>query len=291
MDFKLQELKTPLSVSRIANIHYFEFTSKYHTPDDSHNFWELLYVDNGSINVNSENYSGILSDNQLIIHRPNERHSLKCTDDISPNIIIIGFECFSDELDIFCHAPVLLQQNHKKMLSEIMKEGMNVFAPPYDIPNTLEMKKREVYPFASEQLLKINLEAFLITLIREYTQPDISEKNDILSDNELSDILKYITEHYTENISLNNICFLFNTNKTTLCRSFKNEYGVTVLGYINRLKIKAAKKYLRTQNTSITQISEMLGFSSIHYFCRFFKKHTGLKPNEYIKTIKSHLNL
>ena len=45
MDFKLQKCKIQMNVSRIANIHYFEFTNEYHTEIDSHNFCELIYVD------------------------------------------------------------------------------------------------------------------------------------------------------------------------------------------------------------------------------------------------------
>ena len=291
LEFKLQEFNTPLSVLRLANVHYFEFTSQYQTPNNSHDFCEMLYVDNGKISVHAENYSGVLSDNQLIIHRPNEKHSLKCIDNICPNIIIIGFECLSENLEVFSRSPVTLQANHKKMLSEIMKEGMNVYAPPYDIPNTLEMKKRENYLFGADQMLKINLEAFLITIMRDYQHLNTLSKNNTMPDNKISDILKYIKEHYSENISLDNICFLFGTNKTTLCRNFKNECGTTILNYINQLKIKDAKRCLREQKLSITEISENLGFSSIHYFCRLFKKHTGLSPKEYKKTIKSHLNL
>lgn len=285
MEFKLQELITPVTVSRIANVHYFEFTSEYQTIDDSHNFCELLYVDKGSICVYSDHYSGILSNNQLIIHKANETHSLKCNENIFPHVIIIGFECDTKELDIFSKHPVTLQPMHRKMLADIMKEGMNVFAPPYDIPNTLEMKKRNTYPFASEQMLKLNLESFLITIVRDYEQLKQTSSGDFPGNQMLSDICNYVAEHYTEKILLDNICFLFGTNKTTLCQSFKSEYGLTLLEYVDQLKIKEAKKLLHSQKLSVTEISEKLGFSSIHYFCRHFKKHTGMSPSEYVNNV------
>ena len=290
MKFKLQNLETSINISRIANVHYFEFTPLYHTTDDAHNFCELLFVDRGSINVQSDNFSGILTSDQMLIHRPNEKHSLSCTDDISPNVIVIGFECDSQEIDVFSKSPVTLQQKHKKMLSEIMKEGMSVYAPPYDIPNTFEMNKRTDSPFASEQMLKISLEAFLITLVREYNSV-AKESLSTLAEIRLGEIVSYINEHYCEKIALDSLCFLFNTNKTSLCQSFKSEYGVTVLNYINQLKIKEAKYLLRNSQLSVTEISEKLGFNGIHYFCRLFKKRTGLSPNEYKNSIKSRLEL
>ena len=288
MEFKLQDFAVPMTVSRIANIHYFEFTSEYQTADDSHNFCELLYVDKGSISVYADNYSGILSDNQLIIHKANETHSLRCNENIFPHVIIIGFECPSEALSVFSHTPVTLPAAHRKMLADVMKEGMNVFAPPYDIPNTLEMKKRNEYPFASEQMLKLNLETFLIALVRDYKHLKSDSESKITRNQMLADICKYIAEHYTEKILLDNICFLFGTNKTTLCQSFKSEYGITLLAYIDQLKIKEAQKLLLEQKLSITDIAEKLGFNSIHYFSRHFKKHTGMAPSEYILHSNSH---
>ena len=286
MEFKLQSFSTPLRVTRIANIHYFEFTHQYHTESDSHNFCELLHVDQGSLRVTSENYSGILTDNQLIIHRPNERHFLECSESGSPNVVIIGFECSAPELARFSTGPITLQPAHRNMLSRILTEGMAVYEPPYDIP-TFEMKKRASFPFGADQMMQINLESFLISLIREYPNSQAPYSAGSVGTGKISDIYDYISEHYTEKLTLHDLCFIFGTNKTSLCRNFKDTYGDTVLNHINNLRIRSAKARLREQNQSITQISEELGFTSIHYFCRLFKKETGLTPKEYMHIAKT----
>ena len=291
MDYNLKSFDMPLVVSRLANIHYFEFTNQYHTKGDSHNFCELLYVDNGAVNIHAEHFCGTLSDNQLIIHRPNEEHSLACDREIAPNVIIIGFECQAEALVPFSRAPVTLSAELQNMLAEVMKEAMTVFAPPYDLPNTSDMKKREGYPFGADQMIKLRLEAFLISLVRSAQMP--LESANLLGTTKsfIAPVHQYITEHYKEKLALDNLCFLFGTNKTTLCHSFKCEYGTTILSYINGLKIKEAKTLLRENKLSITEISERLGFASIHYFCRLFKKNTGRSPKEYLKTVRSKLNL
>ena len=219
MEFKLQSFTTPLRVTRIANIHYFEFTHQYHTESDSHNFCELLHVDKGSLRVSSENFSGMLESNQLIIHRPNEKHFLECSESGSPNVVIIGFECNSSVLARFATGPVTLQPAHRNMLSKILTEGMAVYEPPYDIP-TLEMKKRENYPFGADQMMQINLESFLITLIRDFPESHDAPVPRSVSAGKISDIYDYISEHYTEKLTLHDLCFIFGTNKTSLCRNF-----------------------------------------------------------------------
>lgn len=287
MEFKLQELSSPLVVSRIANVHYFEFTSQYQTTDDSHDFCELLYVDKGSVVVHADHYAGILGSNQLILHQANEVHSLRCGDDGHTHVIIIGFECHAKELAVFSHAPITLLSEHRKMLAEVMKEGTDLFAPPYDIPNTPEMKKRPDHAFGAEQMLKIHLESFLITLIRDRTLLQSPSPEALSNENKLAEICRYISEHYTDRILLDNVCFLFGTNRTTLCQTFREEYGISILNYIDKLRMEDAKRRLVHTQASITAISEQLGFNSIHYFCRYFKKHTGISPGDY----RQHMQL
>ncbi|MBQ4526757.1 MAG: helix-turn-helix transcriptional regulator [Clostridia bacterium] len=291
MKFDLQSFNVQINVSKIAYIHYFEFTNHYHTQNDSHNFCELLYVDKGTLSVHARNFSGELCVNQLIIHRPDEIHSLTTSDTVAPNVIIIGFECENNELIPFSQTPVTLTPEQTKTLSKILQEGMSVFEPPYDIPNTIHMPKRKEYPFGADQLLKIGLESFLISLIREHEIPEPGSKIPVKKNPGIYAVYQYITENYNTKITLDNLCFLFAVNKTSLCRDFRQEFGITVLGYINSLKIREAKSLLRSGNYSHTEISEKLGFASIHYFSRMFKKHTGQSPSEYIKTVKSRLML
>ncbi len=279
MFFTLQPSIIQMDVTRIANLQYFEFTNAFHSQQDRHNFCELLYVDKGRLSIYGENYTGTLGENQLIIHRPNELHSLEASHTVAPHVTIIGFECSSDLLIPFSQKPVTLTSEQTRALSRIMQEGMSIYEPPYDVPNTRYMPKRAEYPFGADQLIKIGLEALLISLVRESQGGQF-----VPTGGNMQAVHQYITENFRTRITLANLCFLFGINKTTLCRNFKAAYGTTVLEYINDLKIREAKASLKQGKLTITQISDMLGFSSVHYFCRLFKQHTGLSPTEYMKT-------
>lgn len=292
MNFSLQKFNLQLNVTRLANIHYFEFTNEYHTDYDSHNFYELIFIDKGSLNIAAENFKGILCQHQLIIHRPNEAHSLSTEDMAAPIVVIIGFECNNDILYPFSSTPITLSDEHIKRLTSVLTEGFNLYEPPYDIPNTRYMKKRDVFPFGADQLIRNELESFLITIVRDFLHEkkmEQSQKN--TSAGNIKAIHQYITENYTTNITLDNLCFIFGTNKTTLCKLFRQEYGMTILNYINSLKIREAKALLRKGHLSVTQVAEQLSYNSVHYFCRQFKKATGQSPTEYIHSIRSKLNM
>lgn len=291
MDFFLNEFDTVLKVTRIANLHYFEFTPQYQTSEDHHGFSELIYVDEGAISVDAQNYTGPLANGQLLIHRPNEVHSLTCSDDDAPNVIIIGFECDCEHLNAFSSAPTTLNPSQKKMLAEILTEGMSVYAPPYNMPNVRRMHKREAVPFGADQLLELKLEIFLILLIRDAMRHG-ANPSDIASEVDgIAGVHRYVCEHYNQKITLEQLCLLFGTNKTTLCDEFRAAYGDTVFNYINRLRIDKAKKLMREGKMSITDISARVGFSSIHYFCRVFKKIVGRTPKEYSSSVRSKLDI
>ncbi len=279
MNCKLQTFDKPLDISRLAFIHYFEFNGRYQTERASHGFCELLYVDSGRITVDAESYRGDLSVGQLLIHKPNEMHSILNPDAVASNVITIGFECFCDALSPFSEKPTTLSAEYSRSIARIMTEAMNVYEPPYDVPNTLFMNKRDSYPFGAEQLVKNNLESFLIQLVRDCMNQNDSDNQSVLRGAQA--VYQYLSENYTANISLDNLCFLFCTNKTSLCNDFKREYGMTINEFVNSLRLDEAKALLQAQKLTVTEISEKVGFSSVHYFSRFFKKYTSMTPREY----------
>ncbi len=288
MDYKLKRFEKVIDITRIANIHYFEFTREFHTLKDRHEFRELIYVDSGYIEVNAEDYIGIVKEGEVIVHRENETHSISCPLDDAPNVIIIGFECKSSSLDEFASTPHILTDELQRLLTDIIKEGRNVFLPPYDVPNLRDMKKRRDFPYGADQMIKIKLEAFFIELIRNKSSVANIEIASV-SDVKMQEVKHYIDENFREKIGLDELCFLYGTNKTSLCAGFKETYGYTVINYINKLKIKEAKKLLREGKYNLTQISTEVGFSSIHYFSRIFKQYENQSPSSYIKSIKSKL--
>lgn len=288
MEYKLKRFASVINVNRVANIHYFEFTNEYKTRSDSHPFAELVYVDSNSVYVESEDYCGVINKNQLILHRPMEQHSLQCPNDRAPEVIIIGFECKSRFFDVISGRPISLTVDQQRMLSEIVKEGRRVFMPPYDKPNTLDMRKRKDSVFGSDQMIKIWLEMLLISLVRSNNSKSEAPTGNAKREKN-AEIKEYLDDHIFERITLDELIFMFGTNKTTLCSDFKKNYGVTVQKYIDGVRLREAKTRLREGTESVTQIASDLGFSSVHYFCRFFKKQVNQSPLQYIKTVKSKL--
>lgn len=285
----MKNFQEAIIVNRLANVHYFEFTADYHTKEDSHNFCELLYVDNGVIQIASENYSGELKQNQLILHVPNEKHSLSCTSNSAPSVIIIGFECFSPELEKLTYAPLDVPVTSQKLLADIIKETRAVYLPPYDVPNLKNMKKRISFEFGADQLIRDTLQIFLIQCLRRIKLLSPKQTEYRLSNNAMIyEVKAYLEENYAVRISIDELCFLFQTNKTTLCDNFKKFFGKTIIDYVNELRIEHTKRALR-ENISLTEIASSMAISSVHYLTTIFKKYVGMSPREYKRSVKAKL--
>lgn len=280
MKFVLKELKNSINVSSVANVHFFEFPTDYFTKSDSHPFSELLFVESGSVKVSSDNYNGMLKKGELIIHRPNEKHFLQCTANNEPIVVIIGFECNSKELDIFSRHPFKLNNGNLEVLSKIVKEGRNVFAPPYNVP-VYNMKEKKDQIYGSLQMLKILLEAFFINLIREYKFNDDVDR--VAKTAQVGEIIKYVEDNFLEKISIDELAFLFGTNRSSLCKIFKENTGKTIGDFISYKKTEFAKKEITETDKTFTEIAEEMNFDTIHYFSNFFKKQVGCYPKEYRK--------
>ena len=92
---------------------------------------------------------------------------------------------------------------------------------------------------------------------------------------------RFIRESYMRQIALEDLTALAGCSKTTLIQAFKEVYGSTPFGYIIQIRLQKAKELLVGTDAGISQISDLIGFQSVHYFSRFFKEKEGYSPMEF----------
>lgn len=98
---------------------------------------------------------------------------------------------------------------------------------------------------------------------------------------QISSFIEYINQNYASIQSLEQIADQFYISKYHLCRTFKAAMNLTVIDYLNNIKIKNACHHLESSSKSIFEISQLCGFNSPAYFSNMFKKITRLSPSEY----------
>lgn len=109
----------------------------------------------------------------------------------------------------------------------------------------------------------------------------IYQKSYFLKDKRMTDAEKYINIHFTENDCLSAAVKQSSLSRRRFNDLFKSCFGLTPNKYLTSLKIEYAKKLISTNYLSISQISEMCGFSDVYYFCKVFKNETGTTPAKY----------
>lgn len=278
------KLKNLLMINKIVTIHYFEYGA-FTVHGESHDFWELVYVDKGTLAYTVDNQEQYLQEGEILFHKPNEYHVHTAKHDLSPNIFIISFECKSEAMRFFEERRLRLDKDLLRYIYMIIEESRKVFDIPYSDP---EMKKMPLHPHPSlggQQLIKNLLEILLINVMRDESGRDNADAIFLMKeelDNHVANSIKdYLRSHVRENVSVSEIATALNYHKSYLFRQFKASTGHTIMGYFLNMKIEEAKKELRETDRSVAEISAKYAFDTPNYFSKVFKRVTGSSPSEY----------
>lgn len=94
-------------------------------------------------------------------------------------------------------------------------------------------------------------------------------------------VRRYIENHFKENLTLDQLAGLAHLNKYYLAHAFQREFGVSPINYLISRRIEESRFLLRETDHSISQIAQILGFSSLSYFSQTFRRLEGVSPVEY----------
>ncbi|MEO2261951.1 AraC family transcriptional regulator [Dorea sp. YH-dor228] len=298
MGYRGTVLKNSITINKIYSIHYFEYMSDFSFEGESHNFWEFICVDKGEVGVTAGKTFTILKKGDVAFHQPNEFHNVQATGTIAPNLVVISFQCDDEAMRFFKKRILRIDEMERNLLADIIIEARHCFDCRLDDPYLQNMPQKEPEMFGAEQLICLYLEYFLIHLIRRYSNPIVLRKRPARietpkstkqkSDTEIFNrVVDYLENHINAPVTIEQICKDNLIGRSQLQKIFKERCNLGIIEYFSLMKVNAAKEMIRTNRMNFTQISEQLGYSSIHYFSRQFKKVTGMTPSEYASSIKA----
>ena len=276
-------LQSLVNISKIVTIHYYEFDKNFVFNGERHDFWEMVYIDTGRVQVRRDDEELTLSQGEIIFHRPNEFHSIRALDS-SPNFFVVSFVCNSPAMAYFEKYQTHLDKTLKPFISSVIREAESTFVIPKNDPHLKRLEKKEDASIGGEQLIKSYLEELLIHLMRNATQK--SEANLFPSKESMEShfVLKaksFIEENTEKPFRVNDLCAILGCSKSYLSRLFREQTGYTLASYSVKCKIKRAKELIREDNLNFSQISDALSFDNPQYFSRVFKRVTRMTPTEF----------
>ncbi len=286
------ELRKVIDVQSIVTVHYFEYAKNYVFEGERHDFWELLYVDKGEVEVMADEVGYRLKRGEMIFHKPNEFHNVFANGVVAPNLVVVAFVCPSPAMTYFEGKILKAGEDERELLARLVNEARDAFTTPLDDPGTVRMERASSSAFGSEQMIGMLLEQMLIGLVRRgaVRADSVKESSSVKkrSDNDLvRRVIAYMEENVAGNLTFSAVCRFSAQSATNLKTIFKAATGRGVMEYYRWLKIEQAKVLLREGNGNITQIADKLGYASVHYFSRYFKQATGMTPSEYTLSIQS----
>ena len=116
-------LKDKIEIEDIVTVHYFEFSKDYCFTGESHDFWELVYVDGGSIIASSDEKEFYLKAGDMIFHKPDEWHNLRGDGENASNVAVISFISDSVYMKYFHNKILKCGNKQKEMISKIVSEA------------------------------------------------------------------------------------------------------------------------------------------------------------------------
>lgn len=102
-------------------------------------------------------------------------------------------------------------------------------------------------------------------------------------DEQISRIISYINSNYNEIHNIEQIADFLYISKFHLCHTFKKAMGITVIDYLNSIKVKSACNLITSTDKGFLEISQLCGFNSSAYFSKVFKDIMGVSPSYYKK--------
>ena len=277
------KFKNTINISKIITVHYYEFDKNFSFDGEKHDFWEMVYVDKGKIEVKSEDKTFILGQEEIIFHKPNEFHAVKAYES-SPNYFVISFECNSPAIKQFENFHSRLNKYLKPIIASIISEAESAYIIPKNDVYMTKLKLKSSALIGSEQLIKTYLEQLCILLLREISK---KSKTEIFPSKEKMEnviaqtVKKYINDNIRNKITLSDKCDNIGYGKSYLCKIFQFYSGMGICEYANKIKIDTAKVLIRDDNMNFSEISDYLSFDNPQYFSRVFKRITGLTPTEF----------
>ncbi len=94
-------------------------------------------------------------------------------------------------------------------------------------------------------------------------------------------IERYIREHYSSELSMQDVAKAMNYSEAYFCKLFKQCFKVNFSAWLNEFRVKKAKEMLLHTRLSIREVSLACGYADANYFARVFKRVTGKTPSEY----------
>ena len=270
---------------------YSDRDDDWHSKSHVHPYTELFYCVKGKGKFVAEDKTYIVKEDDLLIINSNISHTEVSIDDEEFAYVVVGIEGihivpynslkFSEmraDTNYLDYSKSFIYKDNFKDNNEEIKNLLKLILR--------EMEEEDIlfHDFANTYL-----ELLILTIVRK-RRDHLLVGNKSKENSQLEYVKKYIDQHYSRDISLDNLGEMAYINKYYLVHEFKKEYETTPIEYLVNKRIEVSKELLTTTDYSMEEIASVVGFNSQSYFNQTFKKKTNMTPSQYKKKNKKEFD-
>lgn len=250
-------------------------TPDYHFDGESHDFFELTYVDLGTMATTVDGINYTIKEKELMIYGPGQFHTQRILSEGTCSYVTILFDMESSQFE--------------PLLNKVFPYDKRI----YTLLKTFVLESTSQLPYMNSLLLCLLSEAVIRLLQNEFLgrhseqhiEHPVTGARQHYQDEFLEKILSFIDESICKPLTVAEICQKFSLSRSSLQILFKENLNLTPKKYINELKMEKSRLMICEDKFTLSEIALMMGFNSIHYFSRAFTQKYHVSPSEYSKTL------
>ena len=257
---------------KLLNVGSARYGGDWHSVPHTHHYAELFYVVSGRGLFQIENEQHPVTTQQLIIVNPNVIHT-EVSYQASPlEYIVLGIEGleFTSET----------QEEHRFQILDYRDNGSILTC----LRNILQETEKALPGF--ETICRAYMEILIVRLMRDTTFHLTSDPPPT-SSSQCAAVRRYIDAHFKEALTLEHLAEVAHINKYYLAHSFKEEFGISPISYQLNRRIEESCYLLQQTDMSLSEIAQVLGFSSPSYFSQLFRKVKKISPSDHRKASRT----
>lgn len=266
---------TPAFPVAVYNM-YFHKDTNILAPLHYHSEFELLVATKGSITVQIEENVYILQEGEGIFINSGLLHVIKSESNDEHEFIAIVFD-----YSIICNKKDTIYSKYiKPLIAGEIQIDLSMDSYACDLIRKIcdsYTNANHGYELYIKQLL-IDIVYNLIKTSTITTQNSHNAKSILIKQ-----VLDFIEDNYSEQISLQDMAKNAHISKEYLCRVFSSMYDTTPVEYLNRYRIRQSTSELLDTNRTVSDIALSCGFNNSSYYNKLFLRYIGCTPSEYKK--------
>ncbi|MCI2046545.1 MAG: AraC family transcriptional regulator [Faecalibacterium sp.] len=272
--FDVKFSPAPREAVRLLYISKSRYGGDWHSMLHTHSCTEVFYCLSGAGQFNIAGHLHAVSPDDMVIVNPQVEHTELSLNANPLEYVVLGIEgiefLFSGPEDTYAMLNCRTERERVLFVLRALLQEISLDAD------------------GCEVVCQDLLEVLLLWLVRSNSFTVRPCSAPIRSGSkECAAVKRYLEENFKENITLEQLAGVAHINKYYLSHAFQQEYGVSPIAYLGRQRISESKYLLENTNHSLSQIGEMLGFSSLSYFSQCFHKAEGISPNEYRRQVRA----